>query len=83
MKFIPLDIGTFLVTSRSRPGDWHIVSLLPDEYYGCSCEDYAKGESFNTCRHVREAERRRRLGRLAMVVATRVTKRKVKEVWLT
>lgn len=76
MRFIPLDIGTFLVTSRSEPGSHHIVSLLPDDYYGCSCIGYQLSEPCNTCRHIREAEKRRQLGRLAMIVGIRMRKKR-------
>ena len=79
MRFIPFDIGTYLVHSGSRPAVWHVVSLIPDEYYGCSCEAY---DYAYTCRHIREAERRRRMGRLMMVVAARVITKRYMERWI-
>ena len=68
-KFIPLDIGTYFVASRSRPWIKHLVSIIPDEHFGCSCESFEfGGEYFPTCAHIREACRKRRLGKLPMIV---------------
>ncbi len=67
MTFIPRDIGSYLVRSRSRDG-YHVVDLLGDDH-GCSCEGYEFSEPFSTCAHYREALRRRQQGRLPMIVA--------------
>ncbi len=67
MTFIPYDIGTYLVRSRTRSGH-HLLCLVGDEC-GCSCEGYEFSEPFNTCAHYREALRRRQRGRLPMIVA--------------
>lgn len=73
MTFIPFDIGTYLVKSRTRDGEAHLLNLLgnegEDDPWGCSCEGYEFSEPFNTCAHYREALRRRRQGRLPMIVA--------------
>lgn len=69
MKFIPLDIGTYLVMSRSRPGEYHILSLLGNgDDYGCSCEGYRFSEPWPTCVHMRVAYRLRRQGKLPIIV---------------
>ena len=67
MKFIPLDIATFLVPSRTRHDVCHILSLVGDT--GCSCEAYEHSAPFNTCAHYREAMRRRQRGKLSIIVA--------------
>jgi hypothetical protein len=63
------DIGTFLVRSRSRPGEWHVVSVLIDEYYGCTCEGFQTSAPFGTCAHIREVTWRLMRHRLSMIVA--------------
>lgn len=68
MTIKPRDIGTFLVESRSRPGEWHLVSLIVDEYYGCSCEGFTFSTPFGTCSHIREVMRRLYLHKLKMIV---------------
>jgi hypothetical protein len=70
MRFLPLDIGTYLVMSRSRKGEYHIVCLLGEER-GCSCEAYQFSEPFNTCVHIRTAYRLRRQGKLKMIVGVK------------
>jgi hypothetical protein len=71
MTFRAFDIGTFLVRSRSRHGEEHILSLIgdPEEGGGCSCEGYRFSAPFNTCAHYREAIRRRQSGKLSVIVA--------------
>jgi len=68
MTFQPFDIGTYLVKSRTRPEVTHILSLLGEDQ-GCSCEAYDFTHPFSTCAHYREALKRRRQGRLPMIVA--------------
>jgi SWIM zinc finger len=62
MRFIPYNIGTFLVRSQSRQRYVHHVDLIDCT---CSCEAF---EFDGTCRHLREAYRRRRAGQLPMIV---------------
>jgi len=47
MKITPHDLGTFLVSSRSRRGQYHIVDMREAT---CSCEAFA---TRGTCRHLR------------------------------
>ena len=63
----PYGIGTFLVKSRTRDG-WHLVSVLIDEYYGCTCEGFQMSSPLGTCAHIREVTWRLMRHRLAMVV---------------
>jgi hypothetical protein len=65
MRFIPYDIGTFLVPSRSRRGERHIIDLID---WTCSCEGY---QSYMTCAHLREAWRRRTFEHLRIIVGMR------------
>lgn len=71
LKFTPLDIGTYLVASRTRPNECHLISLLPDEYYGCSCEGYEFTTPWNWCSHFDQAMRRRQAGKLPMIIGMR------------
>lgn len=68
------DIGTFLVKSRTRDG-WHLVSVLIDEYYGCTCEGFQTSAPLGTCAHIREVTWRLMQHRLGMVVGFRQGKR--------
>lgn len=63
LKFIPYNIGTFLVRSRSRHGYHHQVDLIE---CNCSCEAW---QSTGSCEHLREAYKRRVRGRLPIIVA--------------
>ena len=67
MKFIPFDILTFLVASRTRREVCHILSFI--DPVGCSCEAYENSAPFNTCAHYREALRQRQKGKLGVIVA--------------
>jgi hypothetical protein len=62
MRFIPHDIGTFLVRSRSRDGH-HIVDVIEGT---CSCEGYQRND---TCAHLDDW--RRRYTNLTMIIAMR------------
>ncbi len=62
MRFIPLDIGTYQVRSRSREGH-HIVDVIE---HTCSCEGY---QFYNVCEHLRKAEIK--FGNLTSIVKAR------------
>lgn len=51
MKITPRDIGTYLVESRTRKGEHHIVDVIDNT---CSCEDAADGKQ---CDHLAEVIR--------------------------
>ncbi len=52
MRFIPYDIGTYLVKSRTRDGH-HIVDMLE---VTCSCEGY---DQRGTCEHLQDLLRQK------------------------
>ena len=62
MRFKPYNIGTFLVRSQSRQRYHHHIDLIDCT---CSCEAFAFD---GTCSHLQEAYRRRRAGKLPMIV---------------
>lgn len=43
--------GHWLVSSKSRPGDWHSVEYVGGSDYHCSCEDATLNKN-EQCRHV-------------------------------